>query len=54
MQAEENGADFFPQVSEEIVVVEPESKALLNYFVVTEVPEFALINMLEGPTANPG
>jgi len=38
-------------VTEELIVVNEETKTLLNYVVLVECPEFSLINMLEGPTA---
>ena len=43
---------FFPSITEEIIVVNPDTKAVLNYLAMMEVPEFSLIHMLEGPTAS--
>lgn len=51
LQVNANSDLFFPKVTEELIVVNEETKTLLNYVVLVECPEFSLINMLEGPTA---
>ena len=42
---------FFPQVYEEIFVVNEETKTILNYMAIVECPNTSLISMLAGPTA---
>lgn len=46
------GCVSFPKVVEEIFIVNQETKTVLNYYTITECPQFSVINMLEGPTAS--
>ena len=42
---------FFPQVYEEIFLVNEDTKTILNYMTIVEFPNTSLISMLAGPTA---
>lgn len=42
---------FFPNVQEEVFVVNKNTGTILNYISVIEASKFSLINMLDGPTA---
>ena len=41
-----NKSHFFPQVHEEIFVVNVENKTVLNYLAIVEYPNMSLISML--------
>lgn len=43
--------NFFPEIKEEIFVIDETNRTILNYAVICDFPEHSLINMLEGPTA---
>ena len=42
---------FYPKVEEELIVVNPNSKTVLNYITLMQYPDTSVINMLAGPTA---
>ena len=42
---------FFPQVHEEIILVNVETKTILNYMSIIDFPSLSLISMLSGPQA---
>ena len=44
---------FFPQVHEEIFLVNVETKTILNYVAIVEYPNLSIISMLSGPSAVP-
>ena len=54
MQFLKAGADkkyFFPQVYEEIFMINDDTKTILNYLTIVEYPASSLISMIAGPTA---
>ena len=42
-------ATYFPQVYEEIFVINAETKTILNYMTIVEYPNLSLISMTAGP-----
>ena len=42
---------FFPEVQEEIFVINRNSQTVLNYITFISYPDLSIINMLAGPTA---
>lgn len=51
MKDSEGKNTFFPDVEEEIFVINANSKSILNYMTFITLPDIPLINMLAGPTA---
>ena len=51
MKSNDESNIFFSEVEEEIFLVNPNTKTVLNYLTFVSMPDVSMINMLAGPTA---